>query len=158
MFSRTLEYALRAVANLALRSPEMVTAREMAESTQVPSAYLSKVLQQLRDHDIVISQRGVGGGMKLARPASEMTVLDIANAVEPIERIHTCPLSISGHGENLCPLHRRLDDAMAMIEDAFGDSNLSDLLDDQEGVAPLCPFPHANTKLANGKSRQSEPS
>jgi Rrf2 family protein len=142
LFSRTLEYALRAAAHLALSAPEFVTAAEMAEATQVPAAYLSKVLQQLRDHGIVVTQRGIGGGMKLARPATELTILDIADAVEPIQRIRSCPLGISGHGVRLCPLHRRLDQAMAAIEQTFAESTLADLVEDKEGRSPLCPFPH----------------
>ena len=144
MFSRTLEYALRAAAHLAMSAPELVTAAEMAEATQVPGAYLSKVLQQLRDHDIVATQRGIGGGMKLARPAAELTILDIAEAVEPIPRIRSCPLNITGHGAKLCPLHRRLDQAMAIIEQNFAESTLADLVDEQQGIKPLCPFPHGS--------------
>lgn len=151
MFSRTLDYALRAVAHLALREPEAVTAGQMAEVTQVPAAYLSKVLQQLRQHDIVLSQRGVGGGMRLARPADELTILDVANAVEPINRIKTCPLGLAGHGVNLCPLHRRLDNALQQIEQTFADSTLAELIQDRGGVAPLCPFPQVKIKSKRKK-------
>ena len=51
--------------------------------------------------------------MTLAKPPGELTILEVVNAVEPIGRIKTCPLGLSSHGVNLCPLHRRLDAALA---------------------------------------------
>ena len=88
--------------------------------------------------------------MKLARSATELTILDIANAVEPIERIKTCPLGISDHGTNLCPLHRRLDQTIAMVERTFAESTLADLVDDREGITPLCPFPRRQVLRGEG--------
>lgn len=141
MFSRTLEYALRAMANLAMCEPNSVTAAELAKITKVPAPYLSKVLQHLRDHQLVLSQRGVGGGIRLARPAAEITILDVAAAVEPVKRIDTCPLGLPGHGNKLCPLHRRMDEALQQIEETFASSTLSEVILESEGVTPLCPVP-----------------
>ena len=113
MFSQTVEYALRAVVHLADKSPEGQTTSQIAAVTQVPPAYLSKVLQGLRNHGIVNAQRGVGGGIRLAKAPEELTILDVVNAVEPIQRIETCPLKLASHGKNLCPLHTRMDNALA---------------------------------------------
>ncbi len=66
MISQTVEYALRAVAHLAAESPNSCKTQRIAEVTQVPSAYLSKVLQSLAKAKIVRSQRGIGGGVTLA--------------------------------------------------------------------------------------------
>ena len=65
MFSQTVEYALRAVVCLAGKAPSSQTTEQIAEQTRVPQAYLSKVLQNLRQGGIVVSQRGIGGGIKL---------------------------------------------------------------------------------------------
>src|SRR5581483_2327474 len=92
---------------------------------------------------IVHSQRGVGGGMTLTRPPAELTILEVVNAVEPIQRIRTCPLGLAGHGVNLCPLHRRLDDAMATVESAFGGTTLAEVLAEPAESVPLCEFPAA---------------
>ena len=62
MFSRTVEYALRAVVHLAYEAPEARTTTQIAEATQVPRDYLSKILQGLSKKGIVQTQRGVGGG------------------------------------------------------------------------------------------------
>ena len=87
MFSRTVEYALRAVIHLAHESPNPRTTAQIAEATRGPKDYLAKVLQGLVKKGIVDTQRGVGGGVSLTRPPEELTILDVVNAVEPIERI-----------------------------------------------------------------------
>ena len=143
MFSQTVEYALRAVAHLAYAAPNPRTTEQVAEATRVPPAYLSKVLQALSRAGIVRSQRGVGGGIALARPADELTILEVVNAVEPIQRIKTCPLGLSSHGIRLCPLHRRLDNALALVEKAFGGTTLAEVLSEPSRSVPLCEFPQA---------------
>jgi Rrf2 family protein len=110
MFSQTAEYALRAVVSLA-DSDQPLTTQQLAALTQVPADYLSKVMQSLGRAGLVESQRGKNGGFKLARPASQMTILDVLNAVDPLPRIHNCPLHLKSHSRQLCPLHQRLDDA-----------------------------------------------
>jgi Rrf2 family protein len=138
MLSQTLEYALRAVVHLAANAPKSSTTAELAEVTRVPAAYLSKVVQSLARAGIVHSQRGVGGGISFAADAKEVTVLDIVNVVEPIQRIKTCPLGLVTHGKKLCPLHRRMDAALAQVEEAFGGTTLAEVLSDPSYVKPLC--------------------
>ena len=138
MLSQTVEYALRAVTHLAFVQPKLCSTQQLAKSTKVPPAYLSKVLQSLVKAGIVHSQRGVGGGMSLLIPANELSVLDVVNAVDPLKRIHTCPLGLKSHGVNLCPLHRNIDDAICTIEEQFGKTKLSDILAQTEGSIPLC--------------------
>ena len=140
MFSQTVEYALRAVVHLASDSKPRTT-DDIAAATCVPRAYLSKVLQSLVKGKIVRSQRGIGGGVSLAVPAEELTVLAVVNAVEPLVRIRTCPLGLSAHGVNLCPLHRKLDDALAHVEEALGGSTIAEILSTPTKSKPLCPFP-----------------
>ncbi len=138
MFSQTVEYALRAVVHLAIHSPQPQTTSEIAAATQVPTASLSKVLQGLREKGIVRLQRGVGGGVSLARGPQELTILDVVNAVDPIRRITTCPLDLKAHGVRLCALHRRMDDALQHVESAFRETTLAELLEDPNPSVPLC--------------------
>src|SRR5262245_5197780 len=151
MLSQTVEYALRAVVHLSSISPEGRTTDQIAEATRVPRAYLSKVLQSLRRAGIVRSQRGLGGGMTLTKSPDQLTILEVVNAVEPIERIRTCPLGLAAHGVRLCPLHRRLDNALAMVEEAFKSSTLAEVLVEPSRSKPLCPFPNVKieSKLQN---------
>ena len=141
MFSQTVEYALRAVAFLADHAPDACTTDQVAAATKVPKPYLVKVLQNLSRNAIVHSQRGIGGGVVLVKTPDQLTILEVVNAVEPIMRISTCPLGLKSHGKNLCPLHRRMDNAMASVETAFGSTTLAELLSEPTSSHPLCEMP-----------------
>ena len=144
MISQTVEYALRAVVHLAGRAPEPRTRDQIAAATHVPGAYLSKVLQNLVRAGIVHAQRGPGGGMTLAKAPDEMTLLEVVTAVEPLKRIRTCPLGLASHGVELCPLHQRLDDALATVEEAFRQTTLAEVIGRPKDGAKLCVFPDAS--------------
>lgn len=141
MFSQTVEYALRAVVHLADQSPSPRTTEQIAKATLVPQAYLSKVIQGLCRANIVQSKRGIGGGVALVKSPSELTILEVVNAVEPIARIRQCPLGLKTHGIRLCPLHKRMDHALAMVETAFRDTTLAEVLAEPTDSPPLCEAP-----------------
>jgi Rrf2 family transcriptional regulator, nitric oxide-sensitive transcriptional repressor len=141
MFSQTVEYALRAVVHLASNAPAAQTTEEIAKATKVPQAYLSKVLQGLVQAGVVKSQRGIGGGMALTKVPAKLTILEVVNAVDPIQRINSCPLELASHGMRLCPLHRRVDAALAMVEEAFRSTTLQEVIDEPTESFPLCEFP-----------------
>lgn len=145
MFSQTVEYALRAVVSLAMKAPEPQTTASIAEATQVPPAYLSKVLQGLKEKGIVKLRRGIGGGVSLAHDPGHLTILDIVNAVDPIQRITNCPLDLKSHGVRLCALHFRMDQALKSMESAFRSTTLAELLDDSNPSVPLCDQPAARS-------------
>ena len=139
MFSQTAEYALRAVTWLAKhQSDGNVGAGRIAAETQVPASYLSKILQQLAQKQIVSSRRGVGGGFCLAIEPNQLTVLAVVNAVDPVHRIKTCPLQLDTHQARLCPVHAKLDAALANVEQALGESTIAELLADTSRPSPLC--------------------
>ena len=138
MLSQTVEYALRAVVYLAMHSPEAQTTAAIAEATKVPTAYLAKVLQGLRAKDIVKLQRGLRGGVSLAREPDQITILDVVNAVDPVQRITHCPLDLKAHGVKLCALHFRMDQALQSMEHAFRSTTLAELLQDPNPSVPLC--------------------
>ena len=137
MLSQTVEYALRAIVYLAKRTDISCRTSEIAEITKVPPAYLSKVLQALRKSGIVNSQRGIGGGVTLGKDPKDLTILEVVQAVDPIQRIQTCPLDLPEHGIKLCPLHRRMDNALKLVEEALAATTLSEILDDPSKSVPL---------------------
>jgi Rrf2 family protein len=143
MFSQTVEYALRAVVHLASEGPAARTTEEIAKATRVPQAYLAKVLQSLVQAGVVRSQRGIGGGIALAKSPDELTILEVVNAVDPLRRIQSCPLGLAAHGVHLCPLHKRLDNALAHVEAAFRATTLREVIDDPSESVPLCDFPRS---------------
>ena len=126
MFSQTVEYAFRAMVALASGDGTPMTTRRIAEVMQVPPSYLSKVLQALVKGGLVFSTRGLKGGFILARKPEKISLLEIQNSVNPIQRIRSCPLDLTGHKSELCPLHKRLDRAMGMVETAFEATTLAE--------------------------------
>jgi Rrf2 family protein len=138
MISRTAEYALRAVVVLGSSQGGPLTAQQLAERTLVPRGYLSKVLQSLGRGGLVAAQRGLYGGFVLSRALDELTILDVINAVDPLERIDRCPLGLSAHGRRLCALHGRLDRGIAQIEALFGGTTIAQLLAEPNPSQPLC--------------------
>jgi Rrf2 family transcriptional regulator, nitric oxide-sensitive transcriptional repressor len=149
MFSQTVEYALRAVTYLAQNCEAACTTEQIAKATSVPQAYLAKVLQSLLRSGITQSQRGIKGGIRLARSAEELSMLDVVQAVDPIKRIDHCPLptegeEINGHSirnreaHALCPLHQKLDEALGAVESLFRTTTLHHLVEASKAGNPLC--------------------
>jgi Rrf2 family transcriptional regulator, nitric oxide-sensitive transcriptional repressor len=141
MMSQTAEYALRAALFLAANPGEAFTTQQISEATRAPAAYLSKVLKALVQAQLVLSQRGTGGGFMLKKQPGFTSILEVINAVETFQRVHTCPLGLAAHGSVLCSLHKRLDEAMAMIEQCFAQTTLAELLEAPTASKPLCDFP-----------------
>jgi len=138
MLSQTVEYALRAMVLLASSTPdEALGSDAIAERTQAPKGYLSKILRDLVVAGLISSQRGPRGGFMLARPAARISMLDVVNAVDPIDRIARCPLGNPAHTK-LCPLHRRLDDAIASVEREFARTSLAEVIDSGTRDANAC--------------------
>jgi len=81
--SKKADYALLAVRHLAAHSErEAVSARELAESYDIPPELLAKVLQKLVRAKLLESHQGIRGGYGLARPAAAMSVADVIQAVD----------------------------------------------------------------------------
>jgi Rrf2 family protein len=142
MISQTVEYALRAVVYLADQGGESCTVQQIAATTKVPAAYLSKVMQGLSRAGLVRAQRGLHGGFTLNRDPAGLTIWEVVQAVDPVQRIRSCPLGLDAHRLRLCPLHQRLDDALALIEGAFRATTVAEVLAEPTTSKPLCAFPH----------------
>ena len=138
MISQTVEYALRAIVTIAQHDGQPCTAQQLSVITQVPAPYLSKLMQGLVRAGLVSSRRGLHGGFVLAKDSAKMTIWEVVDAVDPFHRIHECPLGIKSHGSTLCPLHRRLDQAMEIVEEMFQKTTVADVLSEPGSVTPLC--------------------
>jgi Rrf2 family transcriptional regulator, nitric oxide-sensitive transcriptional repressor len=122
MFSQTVEYALRAMVQLAADAPAASTTKEIAAKTKVPSAYLAKVLQSMRRAGLIHSRRGVGGGVTLAESPADISLLHVIDAVEPLKRARGKSRSAAS------PLQRTLDAALGQVRETFANISLADML------------------------------
>jgi Rrf2 family protein len=80
--SAKVDYALRALLELAAAPPGPVKGERLSTAQEIPPKFLENILTELRRAEIVATQRGVEGGYMLARPASEITVADVIRALE----------------------------------------------------------------------------
>lgn len=138
MLSTTAEYALRIMIALAEADGQPITSETLSQRTSVSADYAVKILQQMARASLVHAQRGRGGGFRLACDPTRTTLLDVVNVIDPIERIHTCPLGRPTHQSRLCALHSRLDNAIAVLQSELQALTLEDVAAD-EGRGPLCP-------------------
>lgn len=127
MFSTTSEYALRAMTFLAGET-EAANSEMISIQTKIPKPFLSKILRDLVVAGLVHGQRGPNGGFTLAHDSSDISILDVINAVDPLKRIDECPLGLPEH-KKLCPLHAQLDSAIEQVECTLGKTRLIDLLE-----------------------------
>lgn len=107
--SARADYAVRAVLELAVRQGDgPVKAEEIAAVQDIPHKFLEGILGDLRRAEIVDSRRGGGGGYRLAREATDITVADVIRAVDgPIVSVRgerPTRLTYTGTAEPLLPL------------------------------------------------------
>ncbi|MCZ7646169.1 MAG: RrF2 family transcriptional regulator [Planctomycetota bacterium] len=155
MLTATEEYALRAMISIATR-PEggYVLARELSQELSIPQLYLSKILQTLARRGLLDSQRGRRGGFGMAKPAKDISVLDILSAVNGSERFKRCILGFQACcDENPCPLHHVWKAEKDRILEVFSSTRLSDL----SGNGPLGPDMKSSPPLQVQRNRRARP-
>lgn len=130
ILSKTSLYGIRA--SLFVASMEdgkkYVPIRQISAELGISFYFLTKVLQKLTNQKIMISYRGPNGGVALARPAKDISLMDMITAIEPDEGFNDCILGLQGCGEALpCPLHEQWGETRDRIKALFENTNLADL-------------------------------
>ena len=145
LLSEASEYGLRAAVWMATKSDSSFKVKEIAEGIHAAPGYLVKVLQDLARAGIVSARRGNQGGYSLLRDPHRLTVLEVVNAIDPIERITTCPLHLAEHRGVLCLLHHRIDETMGLIEKSFAQTTIGELAFPRKPKVSLFPLSAAGT-------------
>jgi Rrf2 family cysteine metabolism transcriptional repressor len=133
IFSTKAEYGVRVMAHLAGTDAERpVSLGTIAEAEGLPLAYLEHLVQRLRREGLVESRRGAHGGYTLSRPAAEITMAEIVEALEgnlaPIECITPegmCTREAAGQAP--CPTKLLWTRVQGSIVRTLNDMTLSDL-------------------------------
>lgn len=101
----------------------------LAEITGIPSNYLSKVLHQLSRHGVVTSERGRGGGFRLSRAPSSVSLADLLSPFAPAAGRDRCLLGREEcSDEDPCPAHHFWKSAQREIRDFFANTTLGDVI------------------------------
>ncbi|MFO0930067.1 MAG: Rrf2 family transcriptional regulator [Gemmataceae bacterium] len=109
MLSKSGIHAVRAMVALA-RLPDgtYAGAAAIAQDIGAPQNYLGKLLRLLADEGLVESQKGLGGGFRLAREASRITLLDVVEPIDHLSRWSSCMLGLSACSDAApCAMHER---------------------------------------------------
>jgi Rrf2 family protein len=107
-FTTVCEYAIRALTHLAVYGDERpIQVKDIAESEKIPRHFLAKILNQLTYKGLVRALRGPGGGFLLTKPADELFVRDIVEAIDGFDSIRRrCVLGLDEClDEEPCSLH-----------------------------------------------------
>jgi Rrf2 family protein len=109
MLSKTGLHAVRALVVLGkLPAGSYAGAARIAQEIGAPQNYLGKLLKTLAEHGLVESQKGLGGGFRLARDAQDISLLDIVDPIEHLSRWSGCILGWPACSESdPCAIHNR---------------------------------------------------
>ena len=147
MFSTRAEYGVRVMVDLARRGGvDPVPLGEIADGEGLPLAYLEHLVARLRRAGLIESRRGARGGYLLARPASEITMAEVVEALEgsiaPIECISSGPdgtirCSRESDPEHICTTKVLWTRVRAAIVHTLQETSLADLIPstDRKAVA-----------------------
>ena len=111
------DFGLRALMRLAAQPERLFTTDEIATEFSISRNHLTKVVRDLAAHGFVITQRGSGGGFRLARPPQEIVIGEVVRSLEARQALVECFRADGGH----CALTPkcRLKSRLAKARDAF---------------------------------------
>ncbi len=106
MLARAVGCAAAALGQLATNEGKPLPVKKIAQACGIPQAYLAKIVNVLARRGLVITQRGIGGGVCLARSAADITLHDLCEALgDPIVQAR-CMLEHAPCSESRnCPAH-----------------------------------------------------
>lgn len=137
---RQTDYAARIVLHLAcLGEGAQVPVKKIAAQRLLPPAFVRRIVGRLAGAGILRTVRGAGGGVRLARPASEISLLDVLRAVEGglvlnkcVDTPQFCPVTPS------CPVHTAWTDATRQVESYLADVRFDRLARDVDASGAGC--------------------
>jgi len=137
--STKTRYGLRAILRIAKSETKQVNSEIIADQEGISKKYLDGILGQLRKVGILKSNRGVFGGYSLAKPASEITVLEICEALEIATFLSPCVkdtnyCSFSGN----CPGNKVWTEASNAMRTVLQKSTIATLIEDEEDEVQQC--------------------
>ena len=141
--SRQTDYGLRLMVEIASNDGGSLTTIEVAQRQDLPYQFLRKVAQSLVSAGLLVSERGAGGGLSLARSPDSVTVLDIVDSLDTIA-LNDCtgkpPRCDRRDRCAVFPVWARM---QALIESELGSVSLSELAEKQAGLSLVQKTPTA---------------
>ncbi|MDA0710301.1 MAG: Rrf2 family transcriptional regulator [bacterium] len=131
LFSKACEYGIRAMLYLASQENDQpMRVREIAEKLKIPIPFLSKIVHSLSRNNLILSQKGPGGGVRLAKPPSQVTMLEVVEVIDGLDLFLACALGIPHCSDAFpCPLHETWSTLRAEIYDMLANRTLDQVVD-----------------------------
>jgi Rrf2 family protein len=129
IFTSTTEYAIRGMSELASRSTGgSVLLDQLVAGTDLPRDFMAKIFQRLVKAGLLRSAKGRGGGFTLARPAHEITLMHIVEAIEGPQRLDQCVVGLEKCTDVMpCPQHDLYKPLRQRLKDYLNTTTLADL-------------------------------
>ena len=128
--SNTSGYGILALSCLVMHPDQWVLAQQITETTSVPKPYLLKILNLLAEAKLIEAKRGYRGGFRLARPATEISLWEIAEAIEGPHLLARCLLGLADcRDDRACPTHDFWREERRRIEKQLHVINLAQIAD-----------------------------
>jgi len=128
-FSLGIEYAIHGLVFLASTGSAATTlVGDIAKATRVPESYLRKVFQSLTRAGLVASHRGVKGGFSLARPAADITLKDVVEAIDGTLPFYSCAKATRGCSlDEACPVSSAFAEAREKMAETLDATSIQTL-------------------------------
>lgn len=124
MLNQTAIYAIRAMGFLAQQDPEeLVLSSTIASAMSIPRNFLSKILNRLAQAGLITATRGRGGGVKLARPGSDILLNEVVLLFMKVSDYKQCFLGLS-KCDGGCGLHLRWRIISEQLEQMLTDTTI----------------------------------
>ncbi|HEY8665510.1 MAG TPA: Rrf2 family transcriptional regulator [Tepidisphaeraceae bacterium] len=129
IFSNPTEYAIRALADLAGRSTEHLTMLdELVAGTDLPRDFLAKVFQKLVKGGVLRSVKGRRGGFALAKPAHQLTLMHVVEAIDGPVLFDDCVVGMERCNDSVpCPQHDLYKPIRQRLRDYLETTTLADM-------------------------------
>lgn len=106
LVSTGAQYAISAIIAISKHPKDVISASELAKQLDCPAAYLSQILSKLKKPGILKSQRGLNGGVLLARPLDKISIYEVITSIDGDQFFTSCFMGIDGCGHiEPCPFH-----------------------------------------------------
>ena len=135
LVTRKIYYGLRLLMTLGCRSETRLTSVKLAKLIQVPRQFALKIAQTLTQAGMIRAQRGVGGGIELARSPSTITLFDIMQATDTPRALNACLLDPKACTRSIhCAAHQELRRIQAILDRELRNVTLADLISQQKTI------------------------
>lgn len=131
LLSSACVYGLRASVYLAAVSEgTYVSIKKISNDLDISHHFLTKVLQQLTDAELMESMKGPKGGVRLTNPPEKITLLEIVAAIDGMDILTECALGLPGCGsEKPCPIHDKWASTRDSIKKMLMNTSLQELVE-----------------------------